>query len=222
MDPSDGPGCTCHPDSVDTAAQRRVLHIALVLNATMFAVGLGAGLIARSTGLLADSLDMLADASAYAIALLAISRGAAFKAGAARVSGAVLTTLGLAVLADVVRRAWFGAQPDGAVMIGVASVSLVVNATVLGLLGRVLGQVVHLSATWIFTKVDVIANLGVIASGVIVALTPFGFVDLIIGFAIGCYVIKEGIEILREAGEARRASESSTDTGARPNPGNGA
>lgn len=180
-----------------------MLKLALALNATMFVVGLTAGLLGRSSGLIADSLDMLADASAYAIALLAISRSELFKARAARVSGIMLTLLGLGVLTDVVRRALGAHEPVGWLMIAVASLSLVVNATVLRLLGRVRDQGVHLNATWIFTRVDVIANLGVIASGLVVLLTPFRFADMIVGAAIGLYVIKEGFEILREAAQAR-------------------
>ena len=61
--------CSCHPDPPDTKEQKRALIIALVLNAFMFVVDLAGGILGESSGLIADSLDMLADASAYAIAL---------------------------------------------------------------------------------------------------------------------------------------------------------
>ena len=192
-------GCDARTDS---PAQRRILSIALALNATMFVVGLAAGLIAQSTGLIADSLDMFADAIAYGIALAAVNRGLAFKARAAAASGSVLLVLGSAVLIDTVRRAVFGSAPEGHIMIAVASVSLVVNASVLYLLGAYREEGVHLRATWIFTKVDVIANLAVIFSGMIIWLTRFRFIDLIVGAAIGLYVIKESFEILEQAREA--------------------
>jgi hypothetical protein len=48
----------------------------------------------------------------------------------------VLLVLGLGVLLDVARRALFGSAPESLVMIGVACVSLAVNATVLRTLGR--------------------------------------------------------------------------------------
>ncbi len=193
--------CGCDAKT-DSQAQRRILSIALALNATMFVVGLAAGLIAQSTGLIADSLDMCADAAAYGIALAAINRGLAFKARAAAASGSVLLVLGIGVLIDAVRRGGFGSAPESHVIMAVASVSLVVNATVLYLLGAYLGEGVHLRATWIFTKVDVIANIAVILSGTIIWVTGFRFVDLIVGAAIGLYVIKEGIEIVGEAKEA--------------------
>ena len=199
-------GCVA---KTDLLAQRRILSIALALNATMFVVGLVAGLIAQSTGLIADSLDMFADAVAYGIALAAFNRGLGFKARAATMSGRVLLTLGAGVLLDSIRRGIFGSAPESHVMMGVASISLVVNATVLYLLGSYRNQGVHLRATWIFTKVDVIANLAVILAGVIIWLTHFRFIDLVVGAAIGLYVIKEGFEIL---GEAREASERAQGT----------
>lgn len=195
--------CGCEAQT-DSPAQRRVLSIALGLNATMFVVGLVAGLIGQSSGLIADSLDMFADAVAYGIALSAFNRGAAFKARAAMVSGGVLLTLGIGVLLDSVRRGVFGSTPESRIMMGVASISLLVNATVLYFLGRYRNQGVHLRATWIFTRVDVIANLAVILSGLTILLTGFRYVDLIVGAAIGLYVIKEGLEIV---GDARVAGE---------------
>lgn len=198
--------CGCAAGEAKTAAEQRVLRIALGLNAFMFMVGLGAGLIAQSTGLLADSLDMLADAIAYAVALLAVHHNAKFKARAASASGGVLFVLGLGVLADVGRRGLLGSAPEGTIMVAVAAASLIVNATVLRMLGRVRQGGVHLNATWLFTRVDVIANLGVILSGVTVWLTGFRYIDLIVGGAIGAYVIKETVEILRQAHAAEDRS----------------
>ena len=53
----------------------------------MFIVGVTAGVIARSSGLIADGLDMLADATAYAIALAAVGRTGLFKADAFSAAG---------------------------------------------------------------------------------------------------------------------------------------
>ena len=85
--------CGCHHEAKN-AQERRILTIALVLNAAMAVIGGVAGWIGQSTGLLADALDMLSDATAYAIGLAAIGRGARFKANAAWLSGSVLLVLG--------------------------------------------------------------------------------------------------------------------------------
>lgn len=86
-------------------------------------------------------------------------------------------------------------------MMAFSVVSLAVNVTVLRILARFRHGEVHLRATWIFTRVDVLANLGVFASGLTVWLTGLRMIDLLAGLAIGLYVVKEAIEILREAGE---------------------
>ena len=169
----------------------------------MFLAEVTAGLLAHSTALTADGLDMLADATAYSVALMAVGRGARFKANAASVSGVLLLLLGVGVLVEVVRRFLSGETPHGIWMVAVAAVALIVNATVLRLLGKQRQDDVHIRASWIFTRVDVIANVAVIVSGIAVILTGMRFFDLAIGAAIGLYVVKEALEILARARNAK-------------------
>ena len=194
--------CGCHHEAKN-AQERRVLWIALVLNAAMAVIGGIAGWSAHSTGLLADALDMLSDATAYAIGLVAIGRTARFKANAAWLSGSILLVLGIGVLVEVGRRVLQGAEPLSGWMIGTALLSLVVNVIVLRMLSPLKSGEVHLRATWLFTRADVVANIGVILAGVLVWWLANPYPDYVIGTLIGLYVIKEAIEILRDA---RRAS----------------
>lgn len=187
--------------SVSTNEERGTLRVALALNLAMFVIGTTAGLWAQSTGLLADALDMLADATAYAIALLAATRGPDFKRRSARLSDILLFILGLGILADIARRALGGAEPVGGVMMVFAVLSLTVNVTVLHMLSRFRAGEVHLRATYLFTRADVVANLGVFVSGAIVASTGLRWADLVVGFLIGAYVLREAIEILRDSRE---------------------
>ena len=204
-------GCQCAATEARTKSEQQTLRIALALNTGMFVVGIGAGIAAQSSGLIADALDMLADAVAYAIALLAIHRGSLFKARAATLSGSILLVLGGGVLLDALRRGIVGSSPESIVMMAVAAVSLCVNSTVLYLLAKQQDKKeVHLRATFIFTRADVIANLAVILSGAILLMTGFRYIDLIVGAAIGVYVIREAYEILSEAREARETAESRT------------
>ncbi len=191
--------CGCAAPEVKTAQERRVLRIALVLNAVMAVIGGLSGWYAQSSGLLADALDMLADAAAYSIALLAIGRTALFKTKAATLSGGILLILGIGILFEVGRRLIYGAEPLSEWMIGTALLSLVVNLTVLRLLAPMKSGEVHLRATWLFTRADVVANLGVILAGVLVYWLRVPYPDYVIGTLIGLYVIKEAIEILWDA-----------------------
>jgi Co/Zn/Cd efflux system component len=148
---------------------------------------------------------MLTDACAYGIALLAIGRSSRFKANAASLTGIFLLLMGVGVLVDVVRRAISGEPPEGMWMIAVAAVAMAVNATVLRMLSRHGDPEVHLRATYICTRADVVANAAVIVSGIAVLATGWRFTDLIVGAGISVYVIKEAAEIL---GDARRAATS--------------
>ena len=94
-------GCdSCSSDNIQKATkqQRRVLFIVLLINATMFFVEFSAGLISHSTALMADSLDMLADALVYALGLFALGRAAYWKNRAALTSGIFQMILGLGIL----------------------------------------------------------------------------------------------------------------------------
>jgi cation diffusion facilitator family transporter len=191
--------CGCEAPEGRTGEERRVLRIALALNAAMAVIGGLAGWIAQSTGLLADALDMLSDATAYAIALVAIGRSLKFKVRAATLSGGILLVLGVGVLVEVGRSLVYGADPLSGWMIGTALLSLAVNLTVLRMLAPMKSGEVHLRATWLFTRADVAANLGVILAGLLVLWLGVPYPDFVIGTLIGLYVIKEAIEILSEA-----------------------
>lgn len=189
--------CDCMEVSAKTDAERKTLRVALALNAFMFVIGTTAGLWAQSTGLLADALDMLTDAIAYGLALMALSRGALFKKNAARWSGAVLILLGIGIVEEVVRRWLFGSEPVGLVMMIYSVASFAVNLYVLVQLAKYRRDEVHLRASYICTRADVLSNIVVFISGGVVMMTGMKSIDLIVGFAIGLYVLKEALEILQ-------------------------
>ena len=198
--------CECSEASPRTDAERRTVRVALYLNATMFLVGAVAGVLADSAGVLADALDMLTDAIAYALAIAAISRGQQFKANAARWTGAVLLILGAGIVIEVVRRWIFGSEPAGTIMMAYSVTSFAVNLYVLTQLAKVKEGGVHLRASYICTRADVLANFAVFISGAVVAITGLSAVDLVVGLGIGIYVVREALEIFQEANQASRES----------------
>lgn len=182
----------------DARIQRKILGIALALNMVMFCVGMVAGVVGQSSGLIADALDMLADALGYGIALAAIGKSSGFKARSALFSGVALLVLGLGVLGDTLRRAIVGSEPFSLLMIGAAAASLAVNAIILHLLRRFRDAEIHLRAAYVDTGVDVVANLAVILAGFVISITRFRYADLLVGAAIGVYVVREALELIGE------------------------
>jgi len=191
-------GCGCEIE-IKNKEQRRVLILLLAINGVMFMAEIVAGIIADSTALIADSLDMLADATVYAIGLYAVGRSLLVKAKAAHVSGVFQIVLGLGVLFDIVRRTVVGSEPESTMMIVVGIVALVANTVCLMLIYKHRQGEVHMRASWIFSKNDVLANLGVISGGFLVAYTGSSYPDLFIGLIIAAIVIRGGIHIIKDA-----------------------
>ena len=190
--------CGCEFEA-SNQAERRVLIALMAINGVMFVAEFGLGWLSQSTGLIADSLDMLADASVYAISLYAVGRAATAKTTAARLSGWLQISLACLVLIDVARRSVLGSDPQSEWMIGVALVALAANVVCLWLLRKHRDGEVHMRAAWIFSANDVIANMGVILAGVLVMVSASRWPDLVIGLTVAGIVLRGGIRILRES-----------------------
>jgi cation diffusion facilitator family transporter len=195
-------GCGCGEIEIKNRAESKVLWQLLAINAVMFLLEFVIGWLAQSTGLIADSLDMLADAGVYGIGLYAVGRTLRAKTHAASISGVLQLALAMLVVADVLRRYVVGSEPFGVLMMGVSLIALVANLACLALLARHRNGEVHMRASWIFSTNDVLANLGVIIAGALVYATGSRTPDLLIGLIIALLVARGGVMILREARES--------------------
>jgi len=177
--------------------ERTVLWQLMAINGLMFVIEIMAGWMAESTGLLADGLDMLADAAVYGLALAAVGSAAHTKLKTAHLSGWLQLVLGIGILFEVGRRIWIGAEPQPPVMLGIAALALIANLMCVLLLARHRHGEAHMKASWIFTANDAIANLGVIIAGALVGWLGTAWPDWIIGTAIGALILHGAWRILR-------------------------
>ena len=199
--------CDCHIEISDKS-QSQVLIKLLAINAIMFVLELGLGWYAQSTGLIADAMDMFADAIVYAIGLYAVGRTLTQKAHAALISGWFQLALGLSILVDITRRIIVGSDPESILMMGVGIVALTANIACLKLIEQHRHGEVHMRASWIFSKNDVIANLGVILGGVLVMLLDNRWPDLVIGFIIALVVLNGARHIIQDSRQELAAQTS--------------
>lgn len=193
-------------------AQRTLLWTVLVLNAVMFLVEFVAGWIAESSGLIADSLDMLADTLVYAVSLYAVGKAIKYKANAAILNGTLQTALALVVLADVLQRLVFGSQPNANMMLWVALLALAVNIACFALLYSSRNGDINIRASWICSRNDMIMNSGVILSALLVAQLNMAWPDLVIATVIALIVLRSAIRIIRDA-RAVKAGEKTDISG---------
>ena len=162
----------------------RVLWIVLAINALMFLVEGAAGLVAHSTALLADSLDMLGDALVYGFSLFVLARSMRWQASAALVKGAFMLVFGLGVLGEAVFKMFNPVLPGAEMMGVVGAVALAANAVCFGLLYRHRSDNLNMSSTWLCSRNDLIANGGVLLAAGTTYLVASRWPDIIVGCVI--------------------------------------
>jgi Co/Zn/Cd efflux system component len=186
--------------------QRRVLIIVMAINFAMFVAEFGGGLVARSSALMADSLDMFGDAVVYALSLYALNRGPRWEAGAAIAKGGIILVFGIAVIVGIVEKILNGIPPSSTLMLGFGSVALAANLTCLVLLWRFRGDNVNMSSTFECSRNDVASNVGVLIAAVLVGSTGSAWPDFAVGGLIAVIFLRSAWRVLAEAIPAWRAA----------------
>jgi cation diffusion facilitator family transporter len=177
----------------------RVLKLVLAINAILFVIELIAGLLAHSTALLADSLDMLGDSLVYAFSLYVLWRTAEWKALAAILKGVVMAIFGLGVMAEVVYKIVAGVVPSAETMGVIGLLVLVGNGLCFLMLYRHRSDDLNMRSTWLCSRNDIIANLVVLAAAGGVALSGSLWPDVVVGVAIALLFLRTASTVLKES-----------------------
>lgn len=200
-------GCdSCSSDKIATATkqEKRVLIIVLLINASMFFVEFAAGLISHSTALMADSLDMLADALVYALGLFALGRAEHWKNRAALTSGIFQMVLGLGILVQPIYLISTNNIPDAFNMGVFGVLALIANSISFFLLMAYRDGDINMRATWVCTRNDMINNVGVLIAAVLVYWLSSPLPDIIIGLGIAVIVMHSAWGVINEARSLRK------------------
>lgn len=180
--------------------QTKLLRTVLIINFAFFVLEMTTGLISKSMGLVADSLDMFADAAVYGLSLLAVGKVISKKKLVAKLAGYFQFILAALGFVEVVRRfVGFEDLPDFQTMIIMSFFALMGNAVSLIILQKTKSKEAHVQASMIFTSNDIIINLGVITAGILVNLLSSNKPDLVIGSIVFIIVIRGAYRILQLA-----------------------
>lgn len=182
----------------DYSNERKLLWIVLLINFSFFVIELITGFISGSMGLVADSLDMLADAIVYSLSIYAVASGVSKKKRVAKISGYLQLMLAVFGFIEVIRR-FLGLEdvPGFQMMMIISFFALIGNAMCLYLLQKSKSKEAHMQASMIFTSNDVIVNIGVIIAGALVYFTHSKYPDLIIGTIVFGLVAHGAFRILK-------------------------
>lgn len=202
---------SCCEDKCDAlvalrAKQSRVLKIVLAINATMFVAELTGGILARSSSLLADSLDMFGDAVVYATSLWVLGRGRLWQGRVAALKGLVMVAFGLGVVAETFAKAIGSRAPSAEGMGVIGFVALAANLICLYLLTRHREDDINMRSVWLCSRNDIVANVSVLIAAGAVAMLGSKWPDVVVGGGIALLFLSSATRVLREAmAELRRA-----------------
>lgn len=188
-----------HLSAADSPRYRRILWIALVLNAAMFAVEIGAGFRSGSVSLLADAIDFFGDAANYAVTLAVLSMGLVWRARAALLKGASMLVFGVFVAGKTVWSATHGVAPEALTMGVIGLLALVVNVAVALMLYAFREGDANMRSVWLCSRNDAIGNVAVMVAALGVFGTGTGWPDLAVAAVMAWLAISGGWSVLRQA-----------------------
>lgn len=191
--------------------QSSTLKQVLGINAVMFVVELGAGVLSGSTALLSDSLDNLGDALTYGLSLYAVSRGVRTKARVALFKGTLIFTAGIAVLGQVIYRIVVPSVPTFEAMGAISILALAANGTCLALLWKHRQEDINMSSVWECSRNDIASNIAVLVAAGGVWLTRSGWPDWLVGLGLACLFLVSAVRVLRGAISGLKTHASDVD-----------
>jgi Co/Zn/Cd efflux system component len=191
-------GCASGKPPVD-ARYRRILWIALLVNAGMFLIELVGGWHAGSAALLADSADFMGDALNYGISLFILGLGAVWRTRSALLKGWSMGAYGVFVLATTGWHLASGAMPAASTMSIIGVLALVANGLVAALLYAFRDGDADMRAVWLCTRNDVIGNLAVLLAAVVVAKTGGNWPDILVAGCMGALSLTAAWVVIRRA-----------------------
>lgn len=195
------PTCSANPPDPHF---RKALWIALVLNAVMFVVELGASWTSGSISLMADSVDFAGDAGNYAISLFVFGMAVAVRAKAALFKAACMGAFGVFVLG---RTAWSlqsGVPPEPVTMGAIGFAALAVNVGVAWLLYRFRSGDANMRSVWICSRNDAIGNVAVMLAALGVFGTGSAWPDLLVASLMAVLAVTGAWSVVRQARQELR------------------
>ncbi len=179
--------------------QSKTLKMVLAINIFLFVVVFTSGLIAKSTGLMSESLDDLGDAITYALSLFVIYKSNQAKARVALFKGLLILIGALFVLSQVIQHIIDHTTPIFEIMSIVGVIALLGNLTCLYLLTKHKDQDINMSSVWECSRNDIANNVAVIIASIIVWFTHTGWADILVGLGLSIVLLRSSYKVITSA-----------------------
>ncbi len=195
----------CHHETpepaqlTDLPRYRRVLWIALIVNASMFLVELGAGYRSGSVSLLADAIDFAGDAASYGVSLAVLSSALPWRARTALLKAVCMMGFGLFVLGRALWSLWAGSVPEALTMGSIGALALVANVAVAWMLYAFREGDANMRSVWLCSRNDAISNVAVMLAALGVLGTGSAWPDLAVAAIMATLALLGGWAVMRQA-----------------------
>ena len=176
-----------------------MLWIALIVNAAMFFVEVGAGYRSGSVSLLADAIDFAGDAGNYAVSIAVLSAAVTWRARTALLKAACMMGFGLFVLGRAFWGAWAGTPPDAATMGAISVLALAANLGVAWILYAFREGDANMRSVWLCSRNDAIGNIAVMGAALGVASTHTVWPDLAVAVVMATLALTGGWAVAKQA-----------------------
>ena len=192
----------------DEDGLRRVVRLVVLLNLSYFGVEFAVALAIGSVALFADSIDFLEDASVNFLILAALAWSAARRAQVSMALSGILLVPGLATLWTAWEKFNAPIPPEPVPLTLAGAGALAVNFACAFMLARYRTHSGSLTrAAFLSARNDVLANLAIIAAGLVTAyLWASAWPDLIVGLGIAAINADAAREVWTAAREEHRAA----------------
>lgn len=192
-------GCSNEQGQQPDGRYRKVLMLALLINAVMFVVEIGFGLKANSSALLADALDFLGDAANYGISLWVLAMGVVARARASLLKAVSMATFGIWVLGDALWGLFNNSLPEATTMGMVGALALLANLTVAAMLYTWRNGDSNMRSVWLCTRNDAIGNVAVMLAALGVFGTGGNWPDLAVASIMAVLALTAAWQVLTHA-----------------------
>ncbi len=185
--------------AIDLPRYRRILWIALAVNAVMFFVELAAGLRSGSLSLLADAIDFAGDAANYAVSLAVLSAALTWRARTALLKSFCMMGFGVFVLGRALYSVFHGATPDAATMGAVGLLALIANLSVAWMLYAFREGDANMQSVWLCSRNDAISNIAVMVAAMGVLGSGSAWPDLTVAAIMATLALTGGWSVMQHA-----------------------
>ena len=142
---------------------------------------------------------MLGDALVYGFSLFVLARSLRWQSVAAFAMGAFMLAFGLGVLAEAGYKVLNPVMPGVEIMGAIGGLALAANLICFALLYRYRADNLNMSSTWLCSRNDLIANVGVLLAAGASYLLASQWPDIVVGVIIAGLFVASAASVLRDA-----------------------